>query len=404
MGVCKCHSCCVWVLCLAVIFAVIPRSWEAELAAESRSSAAPLPPPPVFVDGTFARNQTLSTTLVGHDVPHDVAHALGEVVGAVFNVRSFRPDRSYRLTVAPDGHLMRFEYSIDDERVLRVIQEDDEFVATVDALPLDVRTETIATTVSSSLWGALEGFPKGDWLIMELAAIFEAQVDFYKDIRTGDEIRLIVESKYHDGQFVKYGSVLAAEFLNRGESLQAFRFQDEYYDELGMSARRSLLPSPLQFTRISSGFSYNRLHPVFKTVRPHLGVDYAAPTGTPVWAVADGIVTFAGTNGGFGRMVTLRHPNGMTTSYAHLSAIGVGVGQRVSQKETIGRVGMTGTATGPHLDYRMTVAGKVIDPRTVRADPPKPIAADLKSQYLSSIVDVQSRLVGLRIERENLAD
>jgi murein DD-endopeptidase MepM/ murein hydrolase activator NlpD len=405
LGIYKCHAACLWALFLAIILAAVPRSWEVEIAAEAASAAsaaALLPPPPVSIEGTFERNETLSTTLVSHDISQGVAHSVAEAVSDVFNVRSFRPGRSYRLLIEPSGELLRFEYSIDEESVLKVSRIDERFDATVEELPLETRTETISTDVRNSLWGALEGFPRGDWLVMELAAIFEAQVDFYKDIRSGDAIRLIVDAKYHDGQFVKYGSVLAAEFVNRGKPMQAYRFREEYFDETGMSARRSLLPSPLQFTRISSGFTYNRLHPIYKTVRPHLGVDYAAPTGTPVWAVGNGTVTFAGTNGGFGRMVTIRHPNGMTTSYAHLSSIGVRVGQRVSQKETIGRVGMTGTATGPHLDYRMTVNGKVVDPRTVRADPPKPIAPELKDEYLASIEELRLQLESLALRSERI--
>ena len=404
MGVYKCQVGCIWVLLLAVVVVAVPRNLEIELETEAASVRDALPPPPVFVEGTFGRNETLSTTLVGHDVSHAVSYAIGEAVGSVFNVRSFRPGRPYRLLVAPDGDLLTFEYSVDDENVLKVGRDDDGFVARVEALPLETRTETISATVVSSLWGALEGFPKGDGLVMELASVFEAQVDFYKDIRSGDSIRLIVDAKYHDGEFVKYGPVVAAEFVNKGKPMQAYRFREEYYDENGMSARRSLLPSPLQFTRISSGYTTRRLHPIFKTVRPHLGVDYAAPTGTPVWAVSTGTVTFAGTNGGFGRMVTLRHPNGMTTSYAHLSSIAVSVGERVVQKQTIGRVGMTGTATGPHLDYRMTVGGRVVDPRTVRADPPKPIAVELKDEYARFILGPQSRLRNLGQITDNRID
>ena len=254
---------------------------------------------------------------------------------------------------------------------------------------MEVREGIVTAMVPDSLWGALRGVPKSDWLVMELVAIFEAQVDFYKDIRSGDLIRLIVEEKYYRDQFVKYGSVLAAEFVNQGKPLQAFRFDEEYYDENGMSVRRSLLPSPVKFTRISSGFSYRRLHPIYKTVRPHLGVDYAAPTGTPVVSVANGIVTFSGSKGGFGLMVTVRHPNGMTTSYAHLSRISVRRGKRVKQGGKVGEVGMTGTATGPHLDYRMTVNGKVVNPRTVRADPPKPIHHNLRNSYMAHISDLR---------------
>lgn len=395
MGVYKCHAACMWVLLFAVIMGAVPRNWEIELQAEAAAARAEFPPPPRFIEGIFQRNETLSTTLVGHDISHGVAYAVGEAVGPVYNVRRFRPGQPYRLLTKPDGSLLTFEYKIDAERVLKVRRGDDGFFAQVEDLPLDTRTETIWARVNSSLWGALAGSPHGDQLVMLLASIFEAQVDFYRDIRSGDAIRLIVDAKYHDGEFVKYDRVWAAEFVNRGRPMQAYLFRDEYYDEKGMSTRRSLLLAPLEFRRISSNFSYTRLHPIYKTVRPHLAVDYAAPTGTPVWAAANGTVTFAGTDGGSGRMVRVRHPNGMTTSYAHLSSIAVRIGKVVKQRDTIGYVGMTGTATGPHLHYGMIINGQAVNPRTVRADPPKPIAANLKDEYLNSIAGLQSDLWAL---------
>ena len=396
MGVYKCHAVLMWSLLLAVTLAAVPRYVELESHAAAAAAPAELPPPLEFVKGTFERNETLSTTLVAHDVPHSVAYLVAQVVRLVFDVRDFKPGHAFQIIKEADGSLRAFDYTIDDERILRVERTDGRFLARVEDVPLEVREGTVATMVNSSLWAALEGAPKGDGLVMELAAIFEAQVDFYKDIRTGDAIRLIVEEKYHRSKFVKYGPVRAVEFVNQGKPLQAYRFRDEYYDEKGMSVRRSLLPSPVKFTRISSGFSYRRLHPIYRTVRPHLGVDYAARTGTAVVAVANGTVTFAGTNGGFGRMVTVRHPNGMTTSYAHLSRISVKNGQRVKQGVKVGEVGMTGTATGPHLDYRMTVNGKIVNPRTVRADPPKPINPGLRDTY-------RAHIAGLGIELANVA-
>ena len=325
----------------------------------------------------------------------------GQVVRPVFDVRDFKAGNAYLVIKEADGSLRGFDYEIDDERILKVEAKADGFAARIEELEFEIRPGTVTATVTRTLWGALEDAPKGDWLVMELAAIFEAQVDFYKDIRAGDAIRLMVDEKYHRGKFVKYGPVRAAEFVNQGKPLQAYLFRDEYYDENGMSVRRSLLPSPVKFTRISSGFSYTRLHPIYKTVRPHLGVDYAAPGGTPVVAVSNGTVTFAGANGGFGRMVTLRHPNGMTTSYAHLSRILVKRGARMKQSETLGLVGMTGTATGLHLDYRMTVNGKIVDPRKVRADPPKPISPTLRDAYITHIAGLGIGLRNLEIMTGN---
>ena len=401
MGVWKCHATCMWTLLLAVLLAGVPRYSEIAGRAEAAAVPAPLPPPYEFLEGIFEPNATLSTTLDAHDVSARVAYDVAQAVRPVFNVRGFKPEHSYRIVKEPDGSLAAFEYTIDDESVLKVERGDDGFVARVHQLPLVTAITTVTATVTSSLWEALMDVPKTDPLVMGLVDIYDAQVDFYRDIRSGDAIRLIIEAKYHRGEFVKYGNVLAAEFVNQGRPLQAFRFADEYYDENGMSTRRSFLRAPLEYTRLSSGFSYRRLHPIYNTVRPHLGVDYAAATGTPVWAASDGTVTFAGTNGGFGRMVTIRHPNGVTTSYAHLSRILVNVGARVKQREPIGRVGMTGTATGPHLDYRMTINGQNVNPGTQRLDPPKPIGPRLKNAYMASIVDLTRELRSLAMMSGN---
>ncbi len=401
MGVHKCHAAFMWSLMAVLILTAVPRYWEIEFQVAAASVPVKLPPPLEFFEGEFERNETLSTTLEAHDIVYAVAWEVGQVVRPVFDVRDFKAGNAYLVIKEADGSLRGFDYTIDDERILKVERNDDEFTARIEELEFEIRPGTVTATVVRTLWGALEDAPKGDWLVMELAAIFEAQVDFLKDIRAGDAIRLMVDEKYHRGKFVKYGPVRAAEFVNQGKPLQAYLFRDEYYDENGMSVRRSLLPSPVKFTRISSGFSYTRLHPIYKTVRPHLGVDYAAPSGTPVVAVSNGTVTFAGTNGGFGRMVTLRHPNGMTTSYAHLSRILVKRGTRVKQSETVGLVGMTGTATGPHLDYRMTVSGKIVDPRKVRADPPKPISPTLRDAYITHIAGLGVDLRNLEIMTGN---
>ena len=192
----------------------------------------------------------------------------------------------------------------------------------------------------------------------------------------------------------KYGPIQAAEMVNRGKTYRAFLFQGAYYDDQGDAVRSPLLRSPLKYTRISSRFTYRRRHPIYKTVRPHLGVDYAAPPGTRVVAVANGVVTFAGWNGGFGRFVELRHTNGLTTSYAHLSGIARGVrrGRRIEQGDSVGRVGSSGVSTGPHLDFRMTRNGQPINPLAVKSDPPKPIVATLREAYFHHIAPFQLRL------------
>ena len=402
MGIHKCHASCLWTLLLAVLLVVVPRYTEIEAESSAVSAPESFPPPFEFSYGQFGRDETLSTTLAGYGVDPLVVYALAEAIEPVFSLRSFRPDHEFQLVREEGGRLVAFEYAIDEERRLRAVDEDGVFRALIEQLPLETRVETVSAAVVDSLWGALAGAPKGDALVMELADIFDAQVDFYRDIRPADEIRFVIEKKYYRDQFVKYGIVHAAEFVNQGKALQAYRFQDEYYDENGMSTRRSFLPAPLEFTRISSGFSNARLHPILNTVRAHRGVDFAAPTGTPVRAAADGVVTFAGTNGGYGRIVTIRHPRDnrgdtVSTDYAHLSRIDVRSGQRVKQGDRIGLVGMTGTATGPHLHYQMSVNGRMIDPRSRRADPPKPIDPALREDYLASIVPFRDTLAGLAV-------
>ncbi len=400
MEIHKCNAALMWVLVFAVLVFVVPRNAEIESQARAAVTYRPPSPPPVdVVDGMFERNATLSATLGAFDLSTVLIHEITEAVRDVFNPRQFRPGQSYRLVRDVSGDFLSFEYVIDEESTLKVQRTDEGgFVATREQLPLDVYTEGIVAEVNSSLWGALSDYPRGDQLVMELVNVYQSQVDFYRDIRQGDGIRFLVEAMYHRGEFVKYGRILAAEFVNQGRPLGAFRFQDEYYDENGMSTRRSFLPAPLEFTRISSNFSNARLHPILNTVRAHRGVDYAAPTGTPVWAASSGTVTYAGTNGSFGRFVRIRHSDDITTEYAHLSSILVNVGQRVEQQDVIGRVGMTGTATGPHLHYQMLIGGSHVNPRTARVDTPKPIDDRLRPAFMASIVDPSAQLRAMSIE------
>jgi murein DD-endopeptidase MepM/ murein hydrolase activator NlpD len=223
-------------------------------------------------------------------------------------------------------------------------------------------------------------------LAISLAELFSGQIDFENDLQPGDSFEVLFETTKYEGEFAGYGAILAARFTNEGREHQAYRWvhpgthKAGYYDEQGRSLRRFVLASPLRFTpRVSSGFSRRRLHPVHRTIRPHLGVDYAAPTGTPVVAVASGVVVSAGWAGGGGRQVRVRHASGFESYYLHLSAFAKGIraGAHVDQGQLIGRVGSTGTATGPHLDYRLRRNGVFVDPRRehARQPPGEPIPA-----------------------------
>lgn len=253
-------------------------------------------------------------------------------------------------------------------------------------------------TIDSSLFLAAQSAGISQAKIMELAGIFGWDVDFVLDIRKGDSFKVIYEELMLDGKVIKDGNILAAEFTNRGETFQAIRYSDSegnsnYYTPEGDSMRKAFLRTPVDFTRISSKFNPNRKHPIFKTSRPHRGVDYAAPTGTPIKSSGDGKVIFAGTKGGYGKVVIVQHGQKYTTLYAHMNRIKPGMkrGQRVKQGQTIGYVGSTGYATGPHLHYEFRINGVHRNPLTVElpeADPlPKkelakynPIASNLLAQ------------------------
>jgi murein DD-endopeptidase MepM/ murein hydrolase activator NlpD len=339
-----------------------------------------------MVSAKVAAGATLASILRTNDVVATDVAALVARVAAVFDLRKVRAQQPYVLVKnAADGLFRRFEYEIDGDRLLRVVRRDPaaggELVADVLPIPKTRRVEVVRGRIDashSSLVAALDAEGETIDLTLALADIFGGEIDFSTEVQPGDHFQLSVEKRFReDGQFAGYGPVLAAQFTNAGRLVHAVRFTPEggspgYYDERGISMKRFFLASPLKFQPVvTSGFSRSRLHPVLREVHAHLGVDYRAPAGAPVIAVADGVVVAAGMNGGAGRMVHLRHANGFETKYLHLSSINVRAGARVQQGELVGRVGSTGLATGPHLDYRLMKNGAFINPITAhRAMPP----------------------------------
>jgi murein DD-endopeptidase MepM/ murein hydrolase activator NlpD len=252
----------------------------------------------------------------------------------------------------------------------------------------DVRVEAVRGVVQSSLFDAVEKSGESAKLVLELVEIFSSDFDFTADTRAGDRFRLLVEKRYAGDTFVDYGRILVAQYASGGKTLTGVGLEQKgahhaHYDLAGQSLRKSFLKSPLEFSRITSGFTYARPHPILGGVRPHLAIDYAAPVGTPVRAVADGLVVFAGWNGGNGIQVHLRHRSGYETQYNHLSRItdGLRSGARVRQKQIIGNVGATGLATGPHLDYRVVKNGTYVNPLGERFIPGEPIPAAAKPDF-----------------------
>ena len=261
----------------------------------------------------------------------------------------------------------------------------------------------VSMTIDSSLFIAGSDAGLSDGMIMELAGIFGGVIDFVMDPRTGDAIHVLYEELALDGERYDDGPILAASFTNRGETFEAYRYTDSegdtsYYNEFGVSMRKAFLMAPLDFTRVSSNFNPNRLHPIYKTQRPHRGTDYAAPRGTPVYAAGDGRVTEAGYTRPNGNYVFIQHGEQFETHYLHLHRLKVKKGARVKQGAVIGTVGSTGAATGPHLHYEFLVNGVHRNPRTVHKILPKArsLPEEELPRYLTSIRQPVQQLASLR--------
>jgi len=262
-----------------------------------------------------------------------------------------------------------------------------------------VRVEAVQGQVRRSLFEAMDAAGESAPLVLAMVEIFSSEFDFTADTRQGDRFRLLVEKRYAGDAFVDYGRIVVAQYVSAGRTLSGVGWAPgggrwAFYDTAGRSLKKSFLKSPLEFTRITSGFTYARPHPILGGVRPHLAIDYAAPTGTAVRAVADGVVTAAGWDGGNGISITIRHRAGYATMYNHLSKLAAGVrrGARVSQRDVIGYVGMTGLATGPHLDYRVSKDGQFVNPMSEKFIPGEPLAGLERARFLADARQALDRL------------
>ena len=326
----------------------------------------------------------------------DVTVRNGDNLSLLFNRAGFSDRDVFDVTTSKDGKALReifpgqlIGFAADDAEQLLAVRHiesplkqtvykraDGQFSSEVITRETETRERSVALTISSSLFlaGARAGLSDG--VIMELAAILGGVIDFALDPRRGDEIIILFEENFLDDEKYSDGNILAASFNNNGRLVEAFRFIDSYgdvgyYDPEGVSMRKAFLKAPLDFTRVSSSFNPNRLHPIYKTKRPHRGTDYAAPRGTPVYAAGDGRVIEAGYSRANGNYIFIQHGETFKTHYLHLNKKRVAKGSRVKQGQVIGTVGSTGAATGPHLHYEFLVNGVHRNPRTVHKILPK---------------------------------
>lgn len=335
----------------------------------------------------FRSGETLSEVLTSFGLDGVQAN---RVVGELSNwvdPRKIRPNDQYAVHSGPDGSLEVFELSVAREGRVRVARQEEAWEASWRPYERSVKTRSIQGTLDGALDQSIADAGGEASLAFLLAEVFQWDLDFTRDLRLGDSFKILYERVYLDGVLDAVGSILAVTYENDGRLLEAYRFGEDgaYYDADGRPIRKMFLRSPLRYSRISSRFSKKRFHPILKRYRPHYGVDYGAPTGTPVRATANGTVVSAGWDRGGGKTVKVRHPNSYMTAYLHLSRFAKGVrrGTKVSQGEVVGYVGSTGLSTAPHLDYRVQRHGRWIDPLSLKSVPADPVPHRRLPEFLA---------------------
>ena len=342
------------------------------------------------VEDTLSSGQSLYTSLVGEGIEASRAVEVLDVLGKSVNLRSCKPGDSYTAELSREGAIVNLCYRRGLRELYSVSLDSSGYAVKADTIPLTVLTRRVEGVLETCLWEACLEAGEDPQIALKLSDVLGWEIDFVTDPRKGDSFTMIYEELYCEGRKVGLGDVIGAVYVNEGEEHIAIGFAEpdgtmEYYDCDGNSVRRVFLKSPLNYRRISSYFSHRRFHPILKTYRPHLGVDYAAPTGTPVVTIGDGRVTRAGWNGGMGNYVEIRHNNIYTSCYGHLSRYGRGVrgGVRVKQGQIIGYVGSTGLSTGPHLDFRVKKYGSYVNPLTIDYPRGEPVGEERKDAFFA---------------------
>lgn len=411
---------------LGAAFGLMPDAAEATRAPVASTMDLPLEVPPsaqtaltevkdedsdesIWETVTIKKGDNLSTLFSRYGLSSQELHRVTLEPLAKENLRNLLPGETVELRIdQKQQSLTELKYSFDMGRTLHLQREDDGYTAQIIEPEIEHRTRQAVGTISDSLFASAQDAGLSDKTTMELASIFGWDVDFALDIRKGDTFTVLYDEIYVNGERYGEGHIQAAEFVNQGHLYQAIRFSDpdghtDYYTPDGRSKRKAFIRTPVAFSRVSSGFSMGRLHPILNTIRAHKGVDYAAPIGTPIKVTGNGKVVFRGVKGGYGNVVIVQHGSAYSTLYGHMSAFarGIGVGSRVQQGQVIGYVGKSGLATGPHLHYEFRINGVHRNPLTVAlpsADPLPPKYRQAFNQHASQML-AQLDL----IKRTNLA-
>ena len=357
---------------------------------------------------TITVKETLEKDAALYNILRDNNIAPGEISDLVtasktiHDLNRIKPGNTLELTIsAKDNSLACLKYEIDKDNFLLLEKSANGFNAKKEEVIYDTKLSAKSAVISNSLFNAVTEAGLVSRIALDLSDIFAWDIDFSVDIRRGDKFRILFEQKYRQEDFVRDGKILCAEFVNQGKTFWAILFEDndghiDYYDLDGNSLQKQFLKSPLRYKYISSGYSRRRLHPILKIYRPHLGIDYAAPVGTPVVSIGDGKVLYAGRKGGYGKFVKIRHNSSYSSTYGHLSRFGRGIKRNsyVKQGQVIGYVGSTGLSTGPHLDFRLIKNGSFINPKTCNLPSAKPV----KQIYVKDFQRVKEKMTSKLME------
>lgn len=356
--------------------------------------------PPGNVDGQVAKGDTLGRLLKKSGLTTAETDEVIRSLSGVLDFKTIKAGQTFRIERGADGRVRSFELVVSKIQTVRAERSaEGALVGKTNHSDTRAEVKAIGGRIDSSLYNAIKASGETAALVDFFVDVFAYDLDFYNDTHDGDTFRVVVEKEYAEHEFIRYKRILAAEYQGKAGTFRTFYFEGGYYNADGESSEKSLLKTPLKFHRISSGFDRRRMHPVLHTTTAHLGIDYAAPIGTPVWAAQGGTIAFRAPAGGAGNLVILKHEGGIETVYMHLNkfADGQKVGQRVPAKTVIGYVGTTGLSTGPHLHFGVKQNGAYIDPSKLTPMRGKGVSAKDLDAFRAEVTRLKAQLAGVTI-------
>lgn len=364
--------------------------------------------PPGTVEGKVAKSDTLGRVLKRSGLAAPEADEVIRALAPVLDFKTIRAGQGYRIERAGDGRVKLFELALSKVSAVRATREaSGGLIGRSDTAATRVEVKAIGGRIDSSLYAAIKTAGESAALVDFFVDVFAYDLDFYNDTQDGDRFRVVVEKEFKDQEFLRYKRILAAQYLGKAGTFSTYYFTNDpakpgsYFTNEGQSSEKTLLKTPLKFFKVTSGFDRARMHPILHTVAAHLGVDYAAPVGTPVWASAPGTVTFkAFQPSGAGNLVMIKHDGGYETAYMHLSKFAdIKVGQHVAAKTVIGYVGSTGLSTGPHLHFGVKLNGNWIDPAKLTPIRSAGVVARDLDAFRAEVQRLDSALSGIQISQ-----